>query len=145
MCDCFNWERQMKSERKPIKVRSKLNVLNLRTCLVASHGCGRTFWIVDLNVIFGCAAMAYPSAIGIPRVAMIFPDPLCLLECFVCQVLVFPTSLSSPKVYWHCLILRWYTVKFYDKSNDLSVSQKSSKNKSTICEVLHHLGLRRIS
>ena len=33
------------------------------------------------------------------RVAMIFPDPLSLLECSVCQVLVFPASLSSPKVY----------------------------------------------
>ena len=39
------------------------------------------------------------SVIGIPRVAMILPDPLCLLECSVCQVLVFPASLFSPKVY----------------------------------------------
>ena len=37
--------------------------------------------------------------IGIPRVAMIFPGPLRLLECSVCQFLVFPASLSSPKVY----------------------------------------------
>ena len=33
------------------------------------------------------------------RVAMIFPDPLSLLECSVCQVIVFPVSLSSPEVY----------------------------------------------
>ena len=40
----------------------------------------------------------------------IFPDPLSLLECSVCQVIVFPTSLSSPK----------FTdiVKFHDKSNN---------------------------
>ena len=45
------------------------------------------------------------------------------LEMFCVPILVFPASLSSPKVYWHCLIPRWYTVKFYDKSTNLWVTR----------------------
>ena len=49
--------------------------------------------------------MGNPSVIVIPfrrmpklylRVAITFPDPLSLLECSVCQVLVFRATLSSP-------------------------------------------------
>ena len=60
------------------------------------------------------------SVIGIPlrrmpnfiyvRVTMIFPDPLSLIECSVCQVLVFPANLSSPIKFTD-----WYTRKFMIK------------------------------
>ena len=40
----------------------------------------------------------------------------------VCQVLVFPASLSSAKVYRHCLVEYTEMVhNFYDKSNNLWV------------------------
>ena len=90
------------------------------------------------------------SVIGIPRVAMIFSDPLHLLECSVCQASVFPVSLSSPIVYWHCLIPRWYTLKFYDRSNNSWVSWKwtlafnPQRTNWPFVKCLHHLGLKSI-
>ena len=62
---------------------------------------------MDLNVIFGKYDTELPKLYLC--VAMIFPDPLSLLECSVRQVLVFPASLSSPVVYRlvHTEVL-WY-------------------------------------
>ena len=64
------------------------------------------------------------SVIGIPRVAMIFPDPLRLLECSVCKVFVSMLDCLALKFTDMSVLLDmsvlyrgWYTLKFYDKSN----------------------------
>ena len=74
-------------------------------------------------------------------VAMIFPDPLRLIECILFQVLVFPASLSSPAKYTTDIVLksmlRWFTKSFHDKSNNLRVLQDWSLSLSLQWTNLH--------
>ena len=65
----------------------------------SKNGCKCNFWNVRQWVTQSVIEIPLRRVPNFICVAMIFSDPLGLLERFVCQVLVFPASLSSPGVY----------------------------------------------